>query len=362
MHDTTLTHSEKMVDATDRKAGGLSSLTLDPALPADRQTLFQTHPVLTRGFHIATPPLCRAYDEAAATIASGAPSCSFIAYPRFGKTYASEYIAARLPEAFPGTPIIRYCAYHHVHPSETSFYYDLLEQTCAERLPMRTTAHCSVLARAWWARAQECHSDRVIFLGDEMQCVTPNGYSWLIDVTNALHALNVRTVAVLFAQPELVNLRSALLHLHRGDILGRFLSRIRHFDGVRSAHELRQVLAAYDDQAEFEHPSGSGWCFTRFFVPLAFDHGWRLSTLAGQLWEQFKKLSAQRLKSTEVVQKLSVGMEWIAGSVQQLLLALSDRDQQSLAINSSLLSSAIRSSGFIDSIGLTYNPEWATPE
>ena len=342
--------------------GEPSTRMLDPALPTNRLELFPTHPVLTRGFHIATPPLCRAYDEAAATIASGAPSCAFVAYPRFGKTYAGEYIAARLPESFPGTPIIRYCAYHHVHPSETLFFSDLIEQTCVERLPTRAASNCNVLARAWWTRAQEHHSHKVIFVGDEMQCITPNGYSWLMDVTNALHTLNVRTVAILFAQPELVDLRSALLHLHRGDILGRFLSRIRHFDGIHSAYELRQVMAAYDDPTEFEHPSGSGWCFTRFFVPVAFGCGWRLSTLAGQLWEQFKQLSVQRLKSTDLVQKLSVGMEWIAGALQQLLLTLSERDQETLAINSAMLSSAVHNSGFIDSLGLTYNPEWATPE
>lgn len=317
------------------------------------------HPVVTRAFHIATPPLRRAFKAATETIASGAPGCAFVAFPRFGKTYASEYFDALLREAFPATPIILFSARHHTRMTERQFCTELLQQTSAGAILDRFDIPLSQVSRAWWIRAAELNARKLIVIGDEMQCLTPDGYSWLIDVTNELHKLKVRTILILFGQPELVNLRTVFLHTNRGDILGRFLSRLYAFDGIASALDLRQVMHAYDDPTELDYPIGSNWSFTRFFVPQAYKNGWRLSSCALDCWEQFKKLSLQRLKSTEKTQKLSIGMEWVAGTIQHFLVYSADFDQPDMKINAEHWRHAIEKSGFLESLGLTYDPKWA---
>lgn len=349
----------------DARTPAALALSLDPARAADRQTLFPLHPVLTRGFLIATPPLRQALNFAVETIASGAPCCTFIAFPRFGKTCASEYMKARLSSVFPNVPTVHFCGLYHNRTTERQFVADLLYQTCLEALPLKTTS-CKttspalVLSRAWWTLAQRHKERRLILVGDEIQRLTADSFSWLIDVTNELHRLNVRTIAILFAQPELVSLRSALLVARRGDIVGRFLTRLKVFEGIRSSNQLREVMNAYDDPAELEYPAGSGWSFTRFFLPRAFANGWRLSSCAGDCWEQLRHLSTRRLKSPESVHKLSVGMEWIAGSIHHALLRFTDLDRSEFAASPHEWRIAIEKSGFLDSLGLTYDPQWST--
>lgn len=125
---------------------------------------------------------------------------------------------------------------------------DLLRQSgYAARRPKSRRETREQLVRAWWVLAQSHQSANVALIGDEMQCLSSYEYSWLIDLTNDLQALGVRVISILFGQPELASLRSVLRETHRGDILGRFMSRLFAFEGIASASELQQVLSCYDD-------------------------------------------------------------------------------------------------------------------
>jgi hypothetical protein len=325
----------------------------------DREMLFATHPVITRGFKIPTSPIRRAFEIMSQTIASGAPGCAFVAFPRFGKTYATQYCKEKLGEAFPNLPVIRFHA-HHERATQRRFYADLLEQSGfgdVRHPPLKDLRQ--QLVRAWWVLAQSRDSGTIVLIGDEMQCLNADAYSWLIDLTNDLHELNVRAIAILFGQPELAALRAVLREMHRGDILGRFMSRVYSFDGITSASELQEVMRSYDDPSEFEYPASSGCSFTNFFLPQAFAHGWRLASCAGKCWEQFRLLATTRLSSPAKVQRLSVGMEWVAGALQYALAQYSDYDSVVFKISAEQWSAAIESSGFSDSLGLTYDPDWS---
>lgn len=115
------------------------------------------------------------------------------------------------------------------------------------------------------------------------------------------------------------HLRTSLKHQARGDVLGRFLSRIYAFEGIRSAAELCEVMRAYDDARLRDYPDGSGISFTQFFLPGAFRAGWRLSSCATQCWGEFCRVAKDHLSSTGDVQRLQVGMEWVASSIQHVL-------------------------------------------
>ena len=326
----------------------------------DRAALFETHPVQTREFHSPTPPVCRAFDIMCHIIASGAPGCAFIAYPRFGKTWATEYCQRRLKEAFPKLPVILYVAHEEQRPTAARLYGELLQQSalaevCAAPRPVPRQA----LARAWWVLAQDQGAKTIVLLGDEMQRLKPDEFTWLIDLTNDLHRMHVRVVSISFAQPELESHRNVFRQTRRGDILGRFMTRFIAFEGISSASELRSVMDTYDDPAEHEYPQGSGCSFTQFYLPRAYAKGWRLASCAGRCWEEFRKQAVANLNSTSKLQQLQVGMEWVAGTLQYALQHYGDLDGERFAISSEQWATAIESSGFPESLGLTYDPGWS---
>jgi hypothetical protein len=327
-------------------------------LDIDRGSLFGTHPVVTRGFKAPTPPIKRCGEIVAQLIATGGSGCSFAAYPRFGKTYASEYLNAKLAEAFPTLSIVLFNAHYSKRPHAALFYSDLLEQSGFGAVnPARKSDMRQRVARAWWVMASSRQSMQLAFIGDEMQKLSPDEYSWLIDLMNDLHKMKVRVVGILFGQPELASLRSVLRESHRGDILGRFMSRFYAFEGISSAAELLEVMECYDNPEQFEYPKGSCCSFTGFFLPQAYARGWRLASGAQDLWQSFKEEASTRLSSPSKVQKLSVGMEWVAGALQYVLTTYVDFDRIQFSLSREHWRDAVRSSGFGDSLGLTYEPE-----
>ena len=328
-------------------------LPLNPSNPDDRMTLFNNHPVITRKFHIATPPICRAFDSAVQTIASGAPCCAYTAYPRSGKTWAANYFGSRLAEAFPDTPVFKFHA-HHETPQRRRFCTDLLRQTRSGIVPDKKADPTDQVVNAWWAAAQDMRSGRLILIGDEMQCLTLEAFSWLIDITNDLEDYGVRTVCVFFAQPELRAKKVTCAQAYRTDIIGRFMLKIEAFAGITSSLELRSVMEAYDDPREFEYPKNSGWSFTRFFLPKAYADGWRLASCAGECWEQFQALALERENARGKLRPLNVGMQWIASTITRVLIHFSDFDNANVKVSGEMWRACIVESGFLESLDLVY--------
>jgi hypothetical protein len=325
----------------------------------ERTVLYGSHPVVTRAFQFPTPPLVRAFDLMTHTIASGAPSCAFTAFPRFGKTWAIAYSKVRLREVFPSTPIVTFHAHHELKPNAARFYRDLLNQSGYDAAsPAARSDPREQLVRALQVLAQSHSSNTLVLIGDEMQCLSASEYSWLIDLSNDLQALSIRVISIFFGQPELASLRTVLRETHRGDILGRFMSRLFAFDGISSARELQELMSCYDDETQGQYPSGSGCSFTQFFLPRAYDAGWRLASCAAVCWEQFTTCVTSRFEARAVM-RASLGMEWIAGALQYVLVHFGDLDQSGFSISPQQWHIAIESTGFPDSLGLTYHPDWS---
>jgi hypothetical protein len=331
----------------------------DPADQVIRNQLFRTHPVKTRRFQIATPPIKEACAVMTHVVASGSPCCGWVGSPRFGKTCGLEYCKHILEGAFANTPFIRFHANHddqHSRSNRRYFFRDLLQKSMGIDVPFKANKDFQkLLARAWWARACEVGSDTIVLLADEMQAWNADQYSWLIDITNDLQLLGIRTITILFGQPQLIGLRSTLRQIGRGDILGRFMAKIYPFEGIKSPTELQSVMMAYDDPGELEFPEGSGWAFTRFFLPKAYSNGFRLADTAADCWSVFQELGAKQISASNLA-RLSIGMEWIVGALQQLLFQSADADQPKLKISLKDWRNAIDSTDWVNSLSDTYSP------
>lgn len=325
---------------------------------AERRRLMEHHPVRTKFFRIPTPPLKRAFEVIVHLIASGAPGAAFVAYPRFGKTYGATYCVRKLPDVFPKIPVVFFNAHDDKRPTDARLFRDLLEQSGYSPGGSRTAPDelRARVVRAWFSMAADSESHTVVLIVDEAQKLSADGYSWLIDVTNDLHKLDVRVITLLFGQPELELLRQTFLTMRRGDILGRFMTRVLAFEGIRSAVELREVMECYDDPEKIVYPVQSDWCFTRFFLPEAYAHGWRLAAHAVDLWSQFERRARPGLSSSTRVAPISVGMEWIAGALQYVLVNNWDNDRPRLKLDADAWSAAVDSTGFESSLELSYAP------
>jgi hypothetical protein len=323
---------------------------------SDRALLFENHPVRVDTIAFPTPPVIRAVETIIHIIGSGGSGCAFTAFPRFGKTRTITYCCARLPEVFPNIPIFSFPAHDDSHQTSNKFFEWLYETTVFDIKSTRTPRKIrNMLVRAWFLEAATRRSRKLICFGDEMQRWTANEFTWLIDISNDLEALGVRMTSVLFAQQQLAHNRAIFLRDGRSDIVGRFMSRWFEFGGIESALELQEVLGCYDDAEHGEYPAGSNLSYSRFFMPKAFDAGWRLADCAGLCWEIFLAQANQRLKRAATA-KISVGMRWIAEAVQFALTHYCDLDRTKFSIARDQWITAIESTGFADTVGVTYKP------
>lgn len=335
----------------------VESLQLSFANFEDRETLYANHPVVTTRFEFPTSPLVRAVDTIIPIIASGGPGCAFCAYPRFGKSRAISYCCSRLPEVFPSDPIISFHAHLETLSNARNFFADLYKQSgyaLTKSIPPRDIR--DMVVRGWFMQCVARRSNRLIFFGDEMQRLTANEFTWLIDVSNDLEQLGIRMTSILFGQPELAGMRAVLKRTNRGDILGRFMSRWFAFDGISSALELQEVFCCYDSAEHGEYPTDSGVSFSQFFVPEGYNNGWRLASCAGLCWELFMQQANERLGRVSSA-KVSVGMEWVALTVQYALTRYGDEDRAKFSIAKDQWWKAIKSSGFAESVELTYTAD-----
>ncbi len=70
--------------------------------------------------------------------------------------------------------------------------------------------------------------------------------------------------------------------------MGRFMVRDAPFRGIRSDKELVSVLDVYDCRSEWPPKAASS--YTRYFLPQAFEYGFRMASCGAILWDIFDEL------------------------------------------------------------------------
>src|SRR5262249_24286208 len=117
-------------------------------------------------------------------------------------------------------------------------------------------------------------SGTVTLFCDEAQRYDENEYEWLRDVHDHLDRLQIRLFTFLVGQEALLSVQPALQCAHKPEIVARLMVEELAFFGIRDARDVASCLDSYD---QTEHPPGSGWSFTRFFLPQAVAAGYRLA-------------------------------------------------------------------------------------
>lgn len=311
---------------------------------------FGEHPVINSNIKLPTPAIRAAFDIVGNTALQRAPGCCFYAHPRFGKTFAIEVLVHQLAHSFPQMPTYVVSAKGHQRFSELIFLGELLTG-CTHMLAGsgKVEPRWGRLINLFWTDAKSRGSDRAMLFVDEAQNWHESEFTALRDLSNELSLQHsVQLIVVCFGAPQIVAVRSALIHSGRIDLIGRFMIQQYEFFGISSLEELRMLMACYDDPDISEYPEGSRLSYTEFLMGHAFQSGWRLEQESARLWQQFKRAAQQSGGLSQV------GMQWVSNSIREFLVTQIEFDHPGFQGTAEDWEKAVQASGFKSSLGVTY--------
>jgi len=179
-------------------------------------------------------------------------------------------------------------------PSENTFFAGLLT---AVRHPAEPAASKASLRTRIVHKLRQVTDtlgdNKVVIFIDEAQHLREIEYEWLRDLHDDLENNDVRLFTFLIGQHQLLAQKAALQAQDKEQIVARFMIEELAFKGLTSEAKCAAVLGAYDTSGEY--PAGSGWCYTRFFVPRAYSAGLRLAESAPRVWRAFCRRTNDRL-------------------------------------------------------------------
>lgn len=321
-----------------------STLALSPGILRRPAIAPRSHPVETGAYTFPTPAISAMHDAIVRWVYNQSPGGIVYGQPRLGKTQAIHYLLHILAESLGGSlPIYSMRCKHVTVANEAVFMDTLIKAVGYAILSGRPHVKQERLVRFLHQEVTASGQHRMIlFLDDAQNLLTPH-YQWLMDLHNELDALGVRLTALLVGQEELYHQRSVFLEAGQRQIVGRFMVQHHRFYGIRNAAELHAFLHEYDAQ---EYPAGSGWSFSRYYFPEAFEQNdWRLGALADRFWSAFMK---ERLKAG-LRGTTELPMMYVSRATDYVLRTFgSGSNSRTPLISDDELASAALNSGYIE--------------
>ncbi|WP_170936012.1 ATP-binding protein [Pandoraea sp. PE-S2R-1] len=313
-----------------------------PELLQLRDEKLHTHPLIKDQVIAPTPAIKEAFDIVEDALLHYESGVCFVAESRFGKTFAINLIDATVTQHFANIPRLRVNAKEHDHPTERSLFTDLLldlghgSPNTGTAIARRIRVFSLMLAAA-----QTSSSDRILLFVDEAQNWKTADLTHMRDLSNDLTRHGISLVVVLFGHHQLNTLRADLRTARRTDLIGRFLLSPYAFHGIRSEQDLLATLQCYDDPDIFEFPSRSRVCISSFFLPRAYDSGWRIHREARACWDAFRSFGIHHTGPDA-----EIGMKWVGGAIRDFLCTHMDEDCSGFESSRDAWLHAVQRSGF----------------
>jgi len=144
----------------------------------------------------------------------------------------------------------------------------------------------------------------------------------------------------LVGQQDLLSIKTNFQRAHKTQIVARLMVEELAFFGIRNAKDVATCLAGYD-QTTF--PRGTNWSFTRFYLPEAVDHGYRLLDDAQCLWDAFETVHNKAGFSAT----LEIPMESFTRAVEIALKESELHDSPTYRPSTDFWARAVRDSGYV---------------
>jgi hypothetical protein len=316
---------------------------------SEREALLEYHPVREREYILPTPMMERAYSIIRERVWARRTGSVFYASPRTGKTRCALAVKDMLEGEFPKCYVTLASVRKSSRATDGHMSRLILE---AEHHVLSSRSNADALFDNVVAdievKTKGRGGNQYVLLLDEMQVLNDLDLQQLTFIHNALELKKIRMTTISFAQPEIVHRRTALMASNDRHLIARFMSELVAFSGCSSSADLRHLLRAYDAASEF--PEGSGCSFTRFFLPLAFQNGFRLESYTIPLWATLSKAAG-------VGSGGMIPMEHTCLSIENLLLATRKQDCATFVLGDDDLEDAVESSQLSG-----FNPLMATEE
>lgn len=328
-------------------------LQLPPNSAQEQEAMATLHPIALQTYIIPTPPLVRCVDLALERVRSGSPCCGFVGVPRFGKSSAADFVASEIRSTAEQFYVVQLVGRLNGAARPGAFCDWIYQSTGGPAFHSKRGGVDPLLlvARRWVTDAFSAKARRLVLIVDELGRFTPTELTYLADITNETSRNGLKVTTIGFGSGETLHLRDALLAAERVDLIGRFLSRLHAFDGLVSVGELQSTMEAYDDPQIADYPRNSGWAFSQFFLPTAYANGWRLANEAPRLWRAFQEAVPTKKKKSH----LQLGAEYFTCAIEWALKK--SRDFSAIGFPEEIWIDAVSESGFIESLGVTYNPQ-----
>jgi hypothetical protein len=306
---------------------------IDPAL----------HPLATGNYRIATPAIQAFYDLVVKCLRYRIPGALTYGPSRIGKTRAIEYVRLLLAQDYPKITSYHAQCEHKPRHAEGPFFVNLLEAVGFPEPDTGTNPSKRIrLVSKIREAVSRAGSGTVLIFCDEAQRYNDNEYEWLRDVHDALDRQHIKLFTFLVGQQELLGQKTDLQREGKTQIVARLMVEELAFYGIRNANDVATCLQGYD---QTPYPEATPWTFTRFYLPQAFDAGYRLVDDAHLLWNAFESAHHK----ANLPAQLEIPMESFVRAVEIVLKDNEARDHPQYRPEDALWSSAVSRCGYVQS-------------
>lgn len=310
-----------------------------------RARMLDEHPIVVKDYTVLTPMISKTYNLVRERVWTRRTGAFLYARPRMGKTRCATVLQRLLCVEFPDVHVARLSADQRGRSStDVGLVSDLLE---AEGLTVKGKPGYKSLFSRLLVHIKKSVSSRAgnqfVLLIDEMQMLAEADLRLLLVLHNRLEMADVAMTTIGFAQPEILEIRSALHATKAFNLIARFLSEPISFDGCAGREDLATILVAYDDEKRF--PEDSDWTYTRFFLPMAYESGFRLKDYADSIWQAL--IAAAKPLGTG-----TVPMEHLTRTIEYLLLANRKADLPEFKLEDPMIDAAVAASNLFAFCGL----------
>jgi len=305
----------------------------------DDMDVYYGHPLFhPLAFHLDTPAQHELREFVQRLLWTGAAGGTATGRARDGKTTALKHLMGSL-ETRAGKTIP--CYYVSIPARDMNTIASVHRVICrAQGLSHTRQATADVLSSLFIHHvadtAAETGCDCALLIVDEMQRLGIRQLDAFAELYDVLKDMGV-AMTTLFTgnDPECWSVIKHVEDQNLEHIRGRFFTEGATFTGLTSAADVRFCLKQYDT---LRYPA-DGPTYTEYFLPARFKQGWRVASLASDLWAAFRIYQRDyKLRSW--------GMKYFTAAISILLADLIEDDDQ-FDVDDEVLDAAIQASGLV---------------
>lgn len=305
-----------------------------------RKSHWAQHPIVSAGAVLPTRPLGWITSIVIMCGRRQRSAVAFWAHPLSGKSSCIEVLVRVLPTHFPGCGIFVHEATSSLVLAEGTFTADLLHSMDYEpKIRHELAEKRNQLRRALYALGAD--GEHIFILIDEAQELAEMELCWLKGAINWLIGRKLKVTVVLFGQHELMWLRNGLASDGRSDLNARFTATLRELESPTKIIDVLPALEACDQGSEW--PEGSGWSYTHFLWPRAFEGGMRLTNHAKAMWRAFEHAGMNTKGRAS-----GVGMNYFADALASLADLTRDSDSSDFQFTKEHWAQAVINCGYAE--------------